>query len=241
MNRLCLFACVLIAAPSTALATPGLDEVVYGATVEAGKTEVETRYGRLMGDSAGGEDALVFELAHGFSRHFYGAALAHFERAPSDSRRLESLALEGIVAIGRVPQLDLDAAVYVEAEHNIHGPDNLETKLLLQHRKGRFDGRLNLIAERALTSGAPIELGYAASADYEVAEDFRLGAEAFGDVDTTNKFTTRGRHLLGPAMKLELEGVGPGEVELRAGYLFPVDRARNDTTGQLRLGLEYEF
>lgn len=232
---------VLLAVPSTAIAAPGLDDVVYGATVEAGKTEIETRYGRLTGGSAGGEDAFVLEAAHGFSRRFYGAALATFEREPGSGRRLQTLALEGIYALGHIQSLDLDAAVYVEAEHGIHGSDNLETKLLLEHRKGPFDARLNLIGERELTSGAPVEFGYAASADYEVADDIRLGAEAFGELGTSDKITSRGEHFVGPAAKIELEHMGPGELELRAGYLFPVDRARDHSKGQLRLGMEYEF
>ena len=45
--------------PATANAAPGLDDIVYGATVEAGNTDVETRYGRLTSGDAAGEDALV--------------------------------------------------------------------------------------------------------------------------------------------------------------------------------------
>jgi hypothetical protein len=236
-----LTACVLLVTPSFAQAAPGLDEVVYGATVEAGKSEIEARYARLTGDVGDGEDAFVLELAHGFSSRFYAAGLATFEREPRSARRLETLAVEGILALGHIKSLDLDMAIYVEAEHGLHGADNLETKLLLQHRKGPFDSRLNLIAERALTLGAPVEFGYAASADYAVADDIRLGAEAFGDLGTSQKITTRAAHFLGPAAKVEFDHAGPGELELRAGYLFAVGRARDETDGQLRFGLEYEF
>ena len=241
MRAYLVIAASLMAISSAASAAPGLDEVVYGATVEAGKTEIETRYGRLTGGPADGEDALVLEVARGFSPRFYGAALAGFARDQAGSRRLETLALEGIFTLGHVKGLDLDTALYVEAAHGTHGPDNLETKLLLQHRKGPTDFRLNLIAERQLTSGAPVEFSYAASADYEVADDISLGAEAFGDLGTSNRITTKGEHFVGPAVKVGLDHAGPGELELRAGYLFAVDRSRDDTKGQLRLGLEYEF
>lgn len=233
--------CVLLTVPSIANAAPGLDSVVYGATVEAGKTEIEARYGRLTGRSADGQDAFVLEAAHGFSPRFYGAVLATFGREPVNSRRLEALALEGIFTLGHIKSLDLDTAVYVEAEHGIHGHDNLETKLLLEHRKGHFDSRLNLIAERPLKSGAPVEFGYAASADYEVAEDISVGAEAFGDLGTSRKVTTHAEHYVGPSLKLGLDHVGRGELELRAGYLIAVDRARDEAKGQLRFGMEYEF
>lgn len=241
MRRSWIFALCLVLVPSAAWAAPGLDDVVYGATVEAGKTEIETRYGRLTGGTADGEDAFVVEIARGFSSHFYGATLATFEREPGEKRRLETIALEGIFTLGHIKALNLDTAIYVEGEHGIHGPDNLETKLLLQHHKGAFDSRLNLIAERSLTSGAPVEFSYAASADYAVADDISLGAEAFGDLGSSRKITARSEHFIGPAAKLGLDHVGPGELEFRAGYLFAVDRARDESRGQLRLGLEYEF
>lgn len=241
MKRSLVFASCLLIAPAAAHAAPGLDDVVYGAKVEAGKTEIETRYGRLTGSAADGEDAFVLEVARGFSSRYYGAALATFERAPGDSRRLERLGLEGIFTLGHIKALDLDTAVYVEGEHGIHGPDNLETKLLLEHRNGPFDTRLNLIAERAFTSGAPVEFSYAASADYEVADDISLGAEAFGDLGTSLSITTRGEHFVGPSVKMGLDHAGPGELEIRAGFLFAIDRSRDETRGQLRFGLEYEF
>lgn len=241
MKKLWVFACFFSMVASAAHAAPGLDDVVYGATVEPGKTEIETRYGRLTSGPGNGEDAFVLELAHGFSSRFYGAALATFEREPGSSRRLETIAVEGIFTLGKIKSLGLDTAIYVEAAHGVHGSDNLETKLLLQHRRGRFDSRLNLIAERALTSGAPVEFGYAASADYEIGEDISLGAEAFGDLGTSHKLSARGEHFFGPAVKVGLDHVGPGELELRAGYLFAIDRARDETKGQLRFGMEYEF
>lgn len=241
MKKYCVVASFLISASSAACAAPGLDAVVYGATVEAGKSEIETRYGRLSGGPADGEDAFVIEASHTFGPRFYGAALATFEREPGSGRQLETLALEGIYRLGRVKGLDLDTAVYVEIEHGLHGPDNLETKLLLERRKGPFDARLNLIAERQFLSGAPVEFGYAASADYGIADDISLGAEAFGDLGTSHSLTVRSEHFIGPAAKVELEHLGRGELELRAGYLFAVDRARDGTKGQFRFGLEYEF
>lgn len=241
MKQMLLLAPFLLAAPSVVHAAPGLDDEVYGATVEAGKTEIETRYGRLMGGAGDGEDAFVLEAAHGFSSRFYGAALGTFRREPNGSRRLETLGMEGILTLGHLNAFDLDSAVYVEVEHGLHSHDNLETKLLLEHRKGRFDSRLNLIGERALQSGAPVDFSYAASIDYEIVEDVSLGAEAFGDLGTSHKLTARNEHFVGPAIKVGVDHIGKGELELRAGFLFPVDRARDTAKGQLRVGVDYEF
>src|SRR3982751_1557167 len=155
-----LAAASIIATP--AAAAPGLGDKVYGATVEAGETECEARYGRLVGDEAEGEDGLKLEIARGFSSRFYGAVVGEFEREPHDQRRLEAFAVEGIYALGKVA--GVDAAVYGEYEVGLHGTDAVETKPLLQKRAGKLDTRLTLIAEKPLKSGEPIELGYAASA-----------------------------------------------------------------------------
>ena len=134
-------------AGSPAMAAPGLGDKVYEATVDAGVTEFEARYGRLMGDEADGEDVLKLEIAHGFSDRIYGAVVAEFEREPDESREMEALAIEGIYALGDIG--GIETALYGEYEIGLHGPDKLETKLLLQHEAGKADMRLNLIAEGA--------------------------------------------------------------------------------------------
>jgi hypothetical protein len=224
---------VVLAATSistVAHAAPGLGDKIYGATVEKGVTEFEARYGRLMGDEADGEDALKLEVSHGFSSRFYGALVGEFEREANEDRELEALAVEGIYTLGQVG--GIDTALYGEYEVGLHGPDKIETKLLLQKRAGEFDGRLNLIAEKPL-NGEPVELGYAASADVEALGELRLGAAAFGDV-------THHEHFAGPVIKAEVEHLfGGGELEIETGYLFAIGRARDETNGQFRLLLEF--
>lgn len=231
MRAVAVVALVLAAGSisTAAHAAPGLGDKVYGATVEAGVTEFEARYGRLMGDEADGEDVLKLEVSHGFSSRFYGALVGEFEREANEDRELEALAVEGIYTLGQVA--GIDTAVYGEYEAGLHGPDKMETKLLLQKRAGEFDGRLNLIAEKEL-NGEPIELGYAASADVETIGEFRLGAAAFGDL-------THGEHFAGPVAKFEIEHLpGRGELGLETGYLFALGKSRDETDGQFRLLLE---
>lgn len=239
MLPLAALAAVAIAQP--AFAAPGLGEQVYGATVEKGVTEVETRYGRLTGGADAGEDKLVLEVAHGFTDHLYAAGLAEFEREPGGDRRLEALGMETVVNVGRIPSLGLDVGVYGEYEAVRDGPDHVETKLLLQHKRGAFDGRLNLIAEKTLSGGNPVGFGYAASADWEVVDEVRVGAAAFGDFGPAKDFRLGGEHFAGPIVKAELEDLGPGELEVETGYLFALGDARDNAKGQLRLLLEYEF
>lgn len=234
-------ALVSLISPNAAIAAPGLDEVVYGATVERGVNEIESRYGRLSGKSADGADAVVLEASHGFSTRFYGAALAIFTRNPGESRKLEAVALEGIAPLGRIKPLGIDTAVYIELEKPIHEAAKFESKLLLEKRSGGFDSRLNLIGEKSLGESSPVELRYAASSDIEIAKGFRLGAEAFGELGTTRNLTTRGEHYLGPSLSTEFDAGRGRKIELRAGYLLALGRAKDETNGQFRLGLALEF
>lgn len=235
-------AALLAVVSGPALAAPGVGDKVYGATVERGVSEVEFRYGRLVGGSADGEDGAVVELSHGFTDRFYGGALFEFEREPGESRRLEAVGAEGIFALGHLKALDVDAAIYGEYEAVRGGPDKIETKLLLQHRKGSFDGRLNLIAEKALDGGEPVEFGYAVSADWKLVGELRGGVEAFGELGSTRKLFPRAEHFVGPMLKTEIEHLpGGGELGIEAGYLFALGASRDETKGQARLLLEYEF
>ena len=235
-------ALVLAAVSAPAAAAPGLGEKVYGATVEKGVSEIEVRYGRLAGDQADGEDGAVVELSHGFSNRFYGGVLLEFEREAGQRRRLEAVGLEGIMAVGRIKAIDTDVAVYGEYDGVREGADKVETKLLFEHRKGSFDGRLNLVAEKELKRGSPVELGYAASADWKLVGDLRGGIEGFGELGSTRRFLPRAEHFVGPMVKAELEHLpGRGELEIEAGYLFALGAARDETNGQARLLLEYEF
>ena len=169
-------------AATPAAAAPGVGGKVYGARIEKGVTEVELRYGRLSGDAADGEDAAVLELSHAFTDNFLAGVLVETEREPHQSRKVEAYSIETIGHIGRIDSLGLDVALYGEYEAVRHGADEIEAKLLLQHTKGPFDARLNLKFGKELEKGAPVELGYAASADWAAFGEFRLGAEAFGNL-----------------------------------------------------------
>ncbi|MEO8546819.1 MAG: hypothetical protein ABI422_00485 [Sphingomicrobium sp.] len=226
---------------TSAQAAPGLGGKVYGATVESGVTELEAHYGRLTGGPDAGEDTLVLEAAHGFNERVYGAVKFELEREPRGSRELEAISVEGIYALGNFAPFGLNAALYGEYEVGLDGPDKIETKLLLQHARGAFDSRVNLIAEKVLDGKTPVEFGYAASADWEVADELRLGGAAFGELGSTHNLTFSSKHFAGPIAKYEFEHVGSGELGIEVGYLFALGRARDDAVGQARLLLAYEF
>jgi hypothetical protein len=225
-------------------ATPGIGTPVYGADAEKGVTEIEVRYGALTGGVADGEDGLVLEVEHGFNDHWQVGLLVGTERGPGGPRQVTSLGVEVIRTLGHSEALGLDFAAYGEYKIGFKGEaDEAEVKLLMQHEKGNFDARLNLIAEKALRRGNPMELGYAASVDWGLDEEgeFRLGLAAFGDFGTTRRLFGREQHFVGPVAKMEIEHLGPGALEIEAGWLRAFGAARDVTKGQARLLVGYEF
>ena len=226
------------AAVSPAYAAPGLGGEVYSATVEKGETEFEARWDELDGGPDDGESVFMLEAAHGVTDKFLLALKGEFEKDPGSSREAEAMAVEAIYELGQLGGIDF--ALYGEYEIVFEGADKIETKLLLQRKSGPWDVRLNLIAEKELEDGEPLEFEYAASADVATVGELRLGIEAFGELGTSKNFLPNAEHFVGPSAKFEIEGLGP-EIEIQAGYLFAIGKARDDADGQFRLGLEIEF
>ena len=238
------FAAAAGLAGSPATAAPGLDSKVYGARVERGVTEFESRFARINGKTDDGASALVLEVSHGFSDRFYGALLTTFEHEPDRPTQVSGVALEGIYRLGTIPGIGVEVAAYAEYAAAFHdAPHNFEVKALLEKSVGRFDARLNLVAERLVRSSAPVVYSYAASADYAViGDDIRLGAQAFGDLGDSDRFGGRQEHFVGPVAKFEIEHTPlGGELGIETGYLFAVGAARDTARGQARLLLEWEF
>lgn len=239
MNRImpaAMLAC-LIAAP--AYAAPGLGGEVYGAHVDKGELEFEAIYGELDGGPEDGENVIKLETAYGVTDRLRLGIVGEFEKEPGESRKAEEIELEAIYELGRLGPLDF--ALYGAYGIGLNGhSDKIEGKLLMQHESGPLDIRFNLIAEKELEGGEKVELEYAASADVETFGEVRLGVQAYGQLGTFSDFLPRAEHFIGPVAKVEIEGLGP-EIELEAGYLFPLGAAKDETDGQFRLVFELEF
>lgn len=230
-----------IASVLTSIAVPAWAEPsgeISSPIVVKGETEFEAIYGRLSGGPDSGEDILRLEASHSVSDRLRLAIRTEIERPRGGPRDLEAVSFEAIYDLGRVGGIDV--GLYGEYENVLHGRDQLEAKLLLERRAGPFDAKLNLIAAKPLMAGDPLEFGYAASADVEAISELRLGVAAFGGLGSTDRFLNRADHYVGPVVKTEIEGLGP-ELEIEAGYLFALGKARDDSDGQFRLVVEMEF
>jgi hypothetical protein len=239
-------AALCVALAGHAAAEPGLGGKVYDPYVRNGVTEVEVRSARLSGGSDGGDATTVVELEQGLSDRVSLALVGEFEKHPRDAVKLDSVGVEGVVYLGQIPKLGIDAGFYLEYEQRLHNESAVgEAKLLLAKNVDRFQGLLNLIVQHPFTNRPGENLtqfGYAASATWEVAPGFRAGAEAFGNLGTDRLLGGRNAHYVGPTVRWETrpDWLRGGEFELQAGYLFAAGEARTYTNGQMRLNLEFE-
>jgi len=239
-------AALCLLAASTAAAAPGLGSKVYDPYVRNGVTEVEVRTAGLTGGPSSGDTTSVVELERGVIDTLSLAVLGEFEKHPDEKAKLDSIGVEGVLYLGRVPALGIDAAVYLEYEQRLHNESGVgEAKLLLAKTAGRFQALLNIVADRPFTDRPGENLtafGYAASATWQVRPGLRAGVEGFGDLGTDRRLGGAGAHYAGPTAVWETRPawMRGGELELQAGYLFAVGTTRRDADGQVRLNLELE-
>ena len=241
-----LIACAISAtALAPALAAPGAGNEVYGATVEAHEIELETRYGVLTGGPDKGADNFRLEAGYGVNSHLKLAVVGEFEKEPGGTRKATHLGFEAVAPLGKLAGINV--AAYAEYELGLNGTSNsVEAKLLLQKRPGPWDARFNLIGEKPLQSGQPLQLSYAASVDRSVAKFLRLGITGFGELGTFSHFLPTAEHYIGPELKFRIplgDRDGDGDEDrgiwIQPSFLFPLGAARESSTGQFRLNLEF--
>ena len=229
-----------------ALADPRLDEKVYDPYVLNHVAEFEFRPSQEIGGPLGGERTIALEAEYGLNDRVSLALIGVIGRSPGQSSRFHDIGLEGVVYLGRIPKVGIDAGLYLEYAHGLNGEsDAAEAKLLLAKREGRFEGLFNFIIERPL--GVPAgegfaSYGYAASATWRTVGKLQLGAEAFGDLGDDHGFL-RGPQgaYVGPKLKWEGHpGASPLELEVGASWLKSVGADRAEANSQFRLVLELE-
>lgn len=239
-----LAAAGLLATP--AAADPRLDEVVYSPYVESHTLELEAREAHQNGGRLRGSNTLVTEVEYGVNDRLSLALVVTDEKPTDDTSRTTGVGLEGIAYLGRIPGIGVDAGLYLEYTAGQNGEtDGGEAKLLLAKTQGRFQGLVNLIAERPFHAPAGeghASYGYAASATWRTVGRLRLGVEAFGDLgDDHGLLSRRQGAYLGPQLKWEGHPRGaPVSIVVDTGWLAAVGPSRQEGRTQTRLSVELE-
>ena len=236
-------AALLVGAPITAAAEPGLAGEVYGPGVTRGETELELRAGYLTGGVGDGEYAAIAEASYGVTDWWRPALLVEVEREPGADAKVEAVAIENVFDFTATRKWPVHFGGYLEYEANAQdGADKIELKILAERARGPLLLRANIIAEHEVGGGADNawEYGYATQGMWAVNDDFALGVEGFGDFGTDAGFgrLSERAYYWGPVVKFEAFETTRGELEAHIGYLFGFGDAEAD--GQIRLILEWE-
>ena len=241
-----LAAAVGLIGAGQAMADPRLDEKVYDPYIENHTAELEVRNGQEIGGALGGQRTTVLEAEYGLNDRLSLALVGAIAHVPGEGTKASGLGLESVFYLGRIPGIGVDAGVYLEYKKGLGGePDAGEAKLLLAKTAGRFQGLVNLIVERPLNAppGENINAyGYAASATWLVAGNFRVGAQAFGDLGDEHQFLSgpQGAYL-GPQIKWEgRPSFSPVDIVVDVGWLKSIGADRLEARSQARINIEFE-
>ena len=198
------------------LEPPGEMEVESWLTARTGKQD--------PGIGTQWEPRLEFEYAlHG---RLGAAAYLNFLREPGSDLKLHSPSIELIYALAEPGKIPGDPALYLETSES--GDElELESKLLLAQRRGRWIGGANLIGEfefrhnddELLPSGKVLQNAFAgeitAALAHEFNPHFSLGVESRYRSEHPNFGAQSGAFLsVGPNFNLHF-----GEVQLAVGVL----------------------
>lgn len=228
-----------------AMADPRLDEKVYDPYVRNHVLELEVRAGGETGGPLGGSRTYVGEVEYSLNDRLSLALIGKITNDPGEGSRLLGLGLEGVYYLGQIPHTGIDTAAYLEYAKGFNGGDNVvEAKLLAARQFGSIQTVANFIVERPLNVPGEqfASYGYAASATWQPAPAWHLGAQGFGELGSDHRFL-KGRQgaYIGPMAEWEVRPKGsPFEIELNASWLKAVAANREEAESQFRLVVEFE-
>lgn len=234
LRSLCLILTIAFATPALAKGP----EQFYEPGPGNGGTRLE--YDGQIGVTTGTPRAHSAELFHGVSDRL--AIGIEVEGGAEDSRfSVEDFGLGAIVGLTR-KDAPVEAAIMVQAGITTTGSfPQLETRLLLKHRRGPANLLANVIIRRVDDIEQGASLGYAASAHFDLADGLALGAEASGQAARLAGYDLgfETAHFVGPSLMVSKEA-GNAELNFGVRYLRRIDPGAGyrDT---VRLNFSYEF
>lgn len=216
------------------------DFTIYSPHVIATQSEIELRGYRVDDGRAhyDGQQEAALSIAHAVTGWWRPELyLARYERSPGERGQWLGYELENVFQLTETGRYWADLGVLASYEHNIggHGPDAIETGLLVEKSVGRFDHVVNLILEREVGRGAEhkIEHRYSYRGTYAFSSALRPGIEAYARPDDH-------AWQVGPVVTGDWHVPGTtGSVEYRLGLLQGMNSRAPRRTWMLQV--EYEF
>ncbi len=237
---------VLLVAVTTMPQTARAAHVIYSPVVEQGEIGIEYR-GHYDFDGSkqrdGGQQHKL-EVEYVPTAYWSTALFGEWEQEPGGSLRGTEIAWENIFQLTQQGKYWVDVGLLAEYAHSLErgGDDALELGLLLEKELSRSVLTVNLLAERALASGAETELEYAMRWRYRLDQRFEPGLEihgGFGEWENLGSLADH-EHSAGPALFGRTRRAdGRAAFKYEAALLIGLTHDAPDAT--LRLQLEYEF
>ncbi|MEO6697174.1 MAG: hypothetical protein ABIN45_04130 [Gammaproteobacteria bacterium] len=236
-------------ASTPAIALNYFDLSVYGyKTLKKGERLVENRtaytYDGTDASAPENNDDLLrstFEFAYGITDKTEVAAYLDFSHPDNGSWRHVEDRLRVRTSLFEKGQLPVDLGLYGEFEFPRHEDNNAELELrgIIEKDIGKwkllFNPKFSKVVS-GIDTGKPWQLGYAASAIYELNDTWHPRLDLFGDFGPINNFDDKDKqvHLISPAVDIELDK----GFSLGLGVAFGVT---DNSESLIRTKLEWEF
>lgn len=214
--------CAALGAVSGAKASTTSD--VGSPVVKTGSTEFSARAGYSMADDESSEDDRFrtrFHLDHGFTDYYAARILFSQDDRKGDNYEHEGIKFENRFHLLKSAAYGFDFGVRLNYQHKDGDkkPDNLEYGLYELIPFDPWEIRFNQIFSDQIGEEAEdgLEAEWRSQITREVADDLRLGLEAFhdfGNLDELAGFDTQS-HTFGPVLKGGLFG---SDFKFETGY-----------------------
>lgn len=223
MLRLSLFVMIMaLGLASGARASTTSD--VGSPVVKKGSAELSARAGYSMADDESSEDDRFrtrFHLDYGFTEHYAARILFSQDDRKGDGYEHEGVKFENRFHLLKSADYGFDFGVRLNYQHKDGDkkPDNFEYGLYELIPFDPWEIRFNQIFSDAVGAEAEdgIEAEWRSQVTREVADDLRLGLEAFhdfGNLDELAGFDTQS-HTFGPVLK---GGLFSSDFKFETGY-----------------------
>lgn len=227
----------------------GPSDYVHVPSVEYGEREIDFKMGTWrLKDEPVRESAASLAFGYGVTQWWFTEAYLKFESATGVSSHYDAFEWENVFQLTEHNQYPVDLGLFTEIEipreRRIEGYE-LAMGMLVQGDAGPVRWNANVLFERVVrgSSDTPhvTELGYQLQAKYPLAENFEVGAQAFGEMGQWNHFAPSNEqvHRVGPAIFGKVKLGGRETIRYNAAWLFSASPAAPKSG--FRLQAEYEF
>ena len=241
MSKLSTLVCaaVLIAGAGKALAD---DYKIYSPHVDEGELSVEANLNYSTDHRSARDNyfSQVYGLEYGVTNYWLTEFSGEIERNDDRIMKLTNYKWENVFAPFKPGENWVDIGFYAELEKisTAAGPNNIETKLLLEKEYDKFINTANIVLGHQFGSGSQtgFNAAFAWRTKYDLNEYFQPGIEYYADFGSLSDFEGYDKqgHIIGPVIEGKFD-----DIKYSTGVLFGVSPQSNDTT--FKLNIEYEF